>query len=156
MSSQLPQIASTTDLSTEFIRLYYEHQYYRMSKLEDQRLTFTNIVVTLTVVALTFGLSTAQHLTLLQGLGLPALITMLNVFGAIYTWRTLQYIRIHRARAKDILQHYAAALYEIDQARSMPHVGARLGLARIQLVMHIILAVAAGILASLYLVGLLV
>jgi hypothetical protein len=155
MSSQTPEPAAKPDLTIEFTRSYYEHQYDRMAKLEEQRLTFTNIIVALTVVALTFGLSTAQGLTPLQGLGLPALIAMLNVFGAIYTWRTLQYIRVHRNRAKNILQQYAAALYEIDQARAMPHVGSRLGLAKIQLVMHAILTVAAGILGGLYLVSLL-
>ena len=132
---------STKVNDVEFALAYYEHQYERMAKLEEQRLTFTNIVITLTVVALTFGFSSTQGLTLVNGLVLPVLMISLNILGAIYTWRTLQYIHIHRERAKDILKIYAEKVYEVDSLKSLPTTGFRLGLARIQLLMHVVLTI---------------
>lgn len=139
-----------TRTDPEFYRVYYEHQYERMAKLEEQRLTFTNIVVTLTVVALTFSFPNTQGLTVINGLVLPALMFILNIFGAIYTYRTLQYIHIHRKRAKEVLKLCASEIYAIDEAISLPHLKPRLGLARIQLFLHIILTAPSLVLIALY------
>ncbi len=140
---------SETKMNPEFYRMYYEHQYERMSKLEEQRLTFTNIVVTLTVVALTFGFS-IQSLSVINGLILPLLMVILNIFGAAYTYRTLQYVQVHRKRAKEVLKLCASEIYAIDQAISLPDLKLRLGLARIQLLLHIVLTVPLLVLIVLY------
>ena len=46
--------------SEDYVRMYYDHQYDRMGKLESQRLTLTHIVITVTVVAFTFGFGDAN------------------------------------------------------------------------------------------------
>lgn len=129
------------DLSPEFSLAYYEHQYDRVDKLEGQRLTFANIILTLTAGIFTLGYSNITKLNLISGIGLPTLSIILNSFAAIYTWRTLQFIRIHRERAKAILKEYAKDIYRIDTENSSPQIGMRLGLAKLQMYFHIILIV---------------
>ncbi len=55
----------------EYILAYYEHQYERMEKLEGQSLIVTNIVITLSVLAFSFGLGNADEVIgVLVGLAL--------------------------------------------------------------------------------------
>ena len=129
----------------DFVRLYYEHQYDRMKALEEQRLTITNIVISLSVVAFTFGFQNLNDITIINGIGLPVLIIVLNLFAALYIWRTLQYIRVHRHRAKIVLGRYSKEMIEIDSEHKMPHVFLRLGLAKIQLIIHIVLLIPSSI-----------
>jgi hypothetical protein len=121
-----------------YVRMYYEHQYERMKTLEEQRLIFTNIVITLSVVAFTFGFKKLSNLTLLSGIGLPALIMVLNIFAAYYVALTLKYINTHRERAKEVLSKYAKELSVIDSKWVLPKIPLRLGLARIQILIHLI------------------
>ncbi len=111
-------------------------------QLENQRLMITNIVITLSVLAFTFGFSSGDALNIINGIGLPAIMIISNLFAIIYIWRTLQYIRVHQARAKNLLSKYAIVISEIDKSKPMPFVMFRLGLAKIQLLMHILLVIA--------------
>lgn len=139
----MPKKTETSD--PHFIYLYYEHQYERMKALEEQRLTITNIVISLSVVAFTFGFQNLNSITIINGVGLPALIILLNLFAALYIWRTLQYIRVHRNRAKVVLDRYSKEMIEIDAKHEMPHVFLRLGLAKIQLIIHLVLLIPSSV-----------
>jgi hypothetical protein len=120
----------------DYVHMYYAHQYERMTKLEDQRLTVTNIVITLSVLAISVAVSSSQTLTLLASIEIHVLIMLANLFAIFYIWRTLQYVRVHQDRAKAALEHYAPDLAELDKATPMPPGFKRLGLGNLQLLIH--------------------
>ena len=135
------------EVVSEYIRMYYEHQYDRMAKLEDQAMTITNIVVTLTVVALTFGFGSAQSLSVVATVALSVVMVLANGFAIFYRVRTNSWIRTHRLRAKRILEEYAPALYELDKTTFAPHRTGILGMGRwkIQVILHVLLAVTSAL-----------
>ena len=139
------KITKVKRTEADYVRMYYEHQYERMKTLEEQRLIFTNIVITLSVVAFTFGFQNISNLTLLNGIGLPALIIVLNMFAAYYVTLTLKYIGTHRERAKEVLSKYAKEISVIDAKWILPRIPFRLGLAKIQIVIHILVIVISAI-----------
>lgn len=133
----------------EYVHMYYEHQYDRMAKLEEQRLTITNVVITLSIVAFTFGFSNSQNLTEIVGIGLPAVMVASNLFAIVYIVRSADFIGTHRRRAKRILELYAQELHELDESIQWPHrLWARW---RIQVLIHILLILAALFPAYVYL-----
>src|SRR5687768_8662090 len=129
----------------DFVRTYYERQNDRIKALEEQRLTITNIVVSLSVVAFTFGFQGLNNLTVINGIGLPMLIITLNLFAALYIWRTSQYIGVLRNKAKEVLSRYSKEMLEIDSKYPLPHVLFSLGLSKIQFIIHIILLIPSSI-----------
>jgi len=134
---------------TEYVRMYYEHQYDRMAKLEEQRLTITNVVITLSIVAFTFGFSNIQTLTAIVGIGLPFVMVVSNVFAIIYVVRSADFIRTHQKRAKRILELYAQELFELDKSNQWPH--RLLARWKIQVLIHGLLILAALFPAVVYL-----
>ena len=73
---------------TEHMRMYYEHQYDRIAKLEDRRLAMTHIVITLSVITFTFGFANPKDLTVITGLGLPVIMLISNLLVITYINRT--------------------------------------------------------------------
>lgn len=104
----------TPEPSSEYVQMYYAHQYERVAKLEEQRLTITNIVITFSVVAFTFGFSNPANLTILNGIGLPLILILTNLFAIGYIHRCHDFIRAHKDRARAILERYAPALAQIN------------------------------------------
>ena len=47
-------------INPDYVRMYYEHQYDRVKKHEDQALTISNIVLTISALIITFGLNNKQ------------------------------------------------------------------------------------------------
>ncbi len=143
------------EAGAEFVRMYFEHQYNRMAKLEEQGLSITNIVITLNIVAFTFGFSNVQDLTVITGFGLPFMMVISNIFAIAYICVMSKYIRVHQRRAKRVLKFYAQDLYKLDKSIPHPHRG---GVGRrrwIQLLIHTLLAFVALIPAYIYLQGIL-
>lgn len=118
----------------DYVHMYYAHQYERMAKLEDQRLTITNIVISLSVLVLSLAVSSAQTLTLTANIEIHVLIMLANLFAIAYIWRAQQYARVHQDRAKAVLEHYAPELAQLDKSTPMPSDARRWGLGRLQLV----------------------
>jgi hypothetical protein len=109
----MPTKKKTTDL--DFVRLYYQHQYDRVEKNENQRQTATNYVLSLSSLAFTFGFKDFVQLTLISGIGLPLLIIGANAFALLYIDRSVDFIDTHRKRAHEILERYAPELREIEE-----------------------------------------
>jgi hypothetical protein len=126
----------------EYVRMYYEHQYDRMAKLEDQAMTITNVVVTLTVVVLTFGLGST--ISPAATVALSLVMVLANGFAIFYTVRTGSWIQTHRLRAKRTLKEFAPALYNLDNTTFAPHRTGVMGMGRrkIQIILHILLGIA--------------
>ncbi|HEX5734464.1 MAG TPA: hypothetical protein VF131_16630 [Blastocatellia bacterium] len=103
-------------ISDEYVRLYYQHQYERVSRLEDQRLAITNIVMALSTGALAFGFSDLSKVTVVNGIGLPAMIAVSNLFAIGYLLRTREFIRTHKKRARRVLEIHAPDLFELNKS----------------------------------------
>jgi hypothetical protein len=134
--------AEESPIPPEYIRMYYEHQYDRMAKLEEQGLTITNVVMGLSVVALTFGFNNTQGVNTVAIVGLPFVMTIANAFAVGYILRTSSWIRTYQQRAKGVLDCYAHELYEFDQPKAALKTWIP-GRRKIQLALHSLLIVAA-------------
>lgn len=139
------------EVSAEYVRMYYEHQYDRMAKLEDQRLTITSVVITISIVAFTFGFSNTEDLTALNGLGLPIVMVLSNLLAIAYIVHSADVIRAHSQRAKQVLELYAQDLYQLDKSiqwsRRLPERW------KTQLFIHIILILTALFPAYIYILS---
>jgi hypothetical protein len=117
-NSDAPQIKSNP--SPEFVRMYYEHQYGRMAELEQHRLTITNIVITLSLLAFTFGFGDITKLTVINGVGLPIVVILSNIFAIAYIHQASGFMDIHGKRARKALEIYAQELNQINAAIPWP------------------------------------
>jgi len=125
--------------------MYYDHQYDRMGKIESQRLALTNIVITVTVVAFTFGFRDANSLTVLNGVALPVTMVIANVFAVAYICRAAAFIHLHARRAKRTLELYAPALWELDKSMPWPRGPIFYGRSTVHVMLHVLLAAAATV-----------
>jgi len=100
---------------SDFVRMYYEHQYDRMAKHENYRLTLTNYVLTISALVFTFGYQNVSQLTAINGVGLPLIIIVANIFAMGYINRTGDFIQVHQDRAREILNRYAPELIEVNK-----------------------------------------
>jgi len=98
----------------DFVRAYYEHQNDRITKHEDNRLSMTNYVITVSALAFTFGYQNTTQLTIITGIGLPVIIILANTFAILYIERTAEFMRAHQDRAHAILELYAPELKELN------------------------------------------
>ncbi len=71
----------------DYVRMYYEHQYDRIAKHEDSRLTITNYVLTMSALAFTFGYPNVTQLTIINGIVLPVIVILVNIFALLYIER---------------------------------------------------------------------
>lgn len=110
-----PKSVSANGTDFEYIRMYYEHQYERVAKNEESRLTITNYVLTVSALAFTFGYQNTAQLTIINGIGLPLIVLLVNIFALLYIERTTEFAKAHQDRARAILEVYAPELYELNQ-----------------------------------------
>ena len=129
---------------SEYVRMYYEHQYDRMAKQEEQRHSMANIIVSLSVLAFTFAFASGQDLSLITGVLLPLVIIAANIIAWLYMQRTRSWIRVHRQRAKAVLTEYAPSLSHIDGITPERHEVTAVGRGGLQQILHIVLAATAG------------
>ena len=141
----------TKSVDDNYVRMYYEHQYERIGKQEESRLTITNYVITLSALAFTFGYQNVVQLTVINGIGLPLIILIANLFAIAYINRTKDFINAHRARALEILERYAPVLKEINELHRWRKGRFLLGRGHVQIGIHWLLILTALIPASLYL-----
>ena len=120
-------------------RIYYQNQYDRVSKLEEQSLNITSIVATLSIAGFTFGYGGQSNMSMLTGLVLPLALLAVNIFAILYSGRTTKWIANHRLRGEAVLEQYAHNLYEQDremfETGKVRHFGRR----RLQVLLHTML-----------------
>ena len=107
----------------EFVRMYYEHQYDRVAKLEEARSTMTNYVLTLSAIMFTFGYQNVTDLSAINGIALPLIIIVANYFPIKYIDRSTYFVNIHKERARTILKKYAPELGALNESISWPKDG---------------------------------
>jgi hypothetical protein len=102
-------------VDTEFVVMYYQHQYDRVAKLEEQGLNIANIVMTFSIVAFTFGFDKNQGSTAITDVVLPLTMIAANIFAIIYLISAGDWIETHRSRAERILELFAEDIYHLDR-----------------------------------------
>lgn len=112
--------AAEPALLPEYVRMYYAHQYARMSHLQSAKITVTNVVMTLSVVGLTFGFRGDSAPTFVNGVALPLGIVAANLFAILFAWGTHLFERTHQQRAHRVLKMYGRPLYEINRELPWP------------------------------------
>lgn len=134
--------------STEYVRMYYEHQYDRMAQLEQQTFSLSNVVIAASIVMFTFGVGREQSTPVELRCALLLLLASLN--AAVIPWLRGTYhgLAAHRRRARQTLELYAPQLADISNGhRFGGSRGALVGLARgrlnIQTMLHAFLLAAA-------------
>lgn len=108
-------VSNSEDVNPDYVRMYYEHQYDRVRKHEEQTLTMSNIVLTISTVIITFGFNNKQSFGSILILFLPMIIIIVNVFVILYINDRSKWIGQHSKRAKKVLEVYAPALSKIDK-----------------------------------------
>ena len=110
------QLNNADKTDTEYVKMYFEHQYDRFAKLELLAFTFTSIaVIPLSGVLLTFGYNQIGVISRAQNSIVLLFIIVLNIFAILYLVHTSRQGQSHRRRAKKILKKYAPVLAEIDK-----------------------------------------
>ncbi len=107
-------------VESEYIIAYYQHQYDRMAKFDDQSMTVTNIVISLSILAFTFAYDAAQTANFQNAVILPFLIFFSNLFAIGYMQRSRYWIHAHRQRANEVIKIKAVELYKISKKHSPP------------------------------------
>jgi hypothetical protein len=149
----MPRASSKTkteNINPDYVRMYYEHQYDRIKKHEDQALSISNIVLTISALIITFGLNSRQSFGSIFIFFLPALIIIANVFAIFYVRDSGNWIRSHRKRAKRILEIYIPELFVLDSETISPHKKQTVGRRKFQNLIHILFIIIAVILIVLF------
>jgi hypothetical protein len=102
------------DVSPDFARMYYEHQYQRFAYLEQHGFTISNLVIGVCLLALAWTSDTSVELEAGAHVVLLHLVVALNAVAIVYLIRVFFAKRSHQKRAKAVLRHYARFLLEID------------------------------------------
>jgi len=138
---------SLNDISENVLMHYYNHQYERMGKLEDQRTAVTNITTTLSVLAFTFGFNDAVGFSKLVGYALLSVMILANIFAIAYVLKTKSWINTHEKRAKGILEKRYVALHVFDRKTHAKYKSWAPRRWQIQMALHILLLSVASALA---------
>jgi hypothetical protein len=135
---------SLKDVPDDYLIAYYEHQYERMEKLEGQSLTVTNIVISLSVLAISFGLGNSQDIIgILIGLALLIVMGVVNAFAIAYIISSKSWKNTHQKRAKDLLKDRVLELYEFDKNTTASYIEWLPGRTKFQVSLHVILLLVA-------------
>jgi hypothetical protein len=135
------------DVPQEILANYYNHQYDRMGKLEEQRLAITNITITLSVLSFTFGFNIEGAFSRIVGFALLSVMLLANIFAAAYIVRTDSWIKTHELRAKGILKKNFIALWKFDQETHDDYGRWAVSRWQIQLMLHVLLSLVAVVIA---------
>jgi hypothetical protein len=103
------------DVPKDILMNYYNHQYERMGKLEDSRMAITNITITLSVLAFTFGFNASVQYSQLIGYALLFIMMTANWFAIAYILVTKSWIETYKRRSKGILEISAKPLFLFDE-----------------------------------------
>ena len=141
------------DVNSDYVRMYYEHQYDRINKHEDRALSISNIVLTISALVITFGLNNRQAFGSVFIFLLPVILIVANLFATLYVYVGGKWIHSYLTRAKRILEMYAPELYALD----MQTVASRTKYGRrtFQYVIHAMFSFIAVILIILFIVEIL-
>jgi hypothetical protein len=111
--------AKATDLDPGYVRMYYEHQFDRIEKLEGHAITISNFVLTISAAILTFGFNNKESFGPILDL-LPIIIIVVNMSAILYVNDRARWVNQHQTRAKRILEIYIPELYKLEEETVAP------------------------------------
>ncbi len=104
----------------EDFRLYYQHQYDRMKELEQQRLTMTNVIVSLSVLAFSLAFGDIKKLNVVNAVGLPIVVIIANLIALLWNHRSRAFIKMHQKRAHAALEVFAPDVEALNRTIPKP------------------------------------
>ena len=110
----------TKPTDIEVVRMYYEHQYERVAKLEEARSTMTNYALALSTLVFAFGYQNVSSLSVINGIVLPLIIIVANYFPMKNIDRSTHFLNVHKKRARTVLMQYAPELGSLNESISWP------------------------------------
>ncbi len=137
------------DVPRDILMNYYSHQYERMGKLEDARMAITNIAVSLSLLAFTFGFDKDMQSSKEIGYALLIAVTVANGFAIAYILITKSWIATFKQRAKEILELTAKPLFLFDKRTDSKQSTSIFKLWRIHVWLHGLLIAVAAVVAFL-------
>lgn len=97
-------------------RMYHQLQYERITQLEQQRLTMTNVIIGISTAAFAIEYSSLVNINSLSKFILPIVIIAINLFALLYAWKSRKFVKMHQARAKKAREIVSPYLNEINEA----------------------------------------
>jgi len=136
----------------DFSIAFYQHQYERVGKLETQRLTITNICISITAAVFAFSYRNTTNLSFANGLIVPFIVVFSNLLAIFYIQRCYQYMVIHRERARQCLAQFDKEVSSIQGNPELQFPDSFLGIGRrkSQILIHLILIFAAFVPFSIF------
>ncbi len=123
------------------IEAYYNRQYDRLAKHEDQTLVFSNLIVTLSLASFAVGAMKSGDVTILSGVILPIAVILSNICAILFIRRSHSSSAIHVSKAKACMQRYAPGVSEIDAEHPWPRDCWYKKRHRIMMILHGLLAI---------------
>jgi hypothetical protein len=136
--------------STDYVRMYYEHQYDRINKHQEQALNMSNIVLTTSTLIITFGLGNRQSLGTILVLFLPLILLSINFFAILFVTFGGKQVAQHQLRAKRVLEIYAFEIYMIDKETTVPRKKWAIDRIKLQIFIHYLFILFGVILLALF------
>jgi predicted dehydrogenase len=137
--------AANHDLAkeSEGAKVYYEHQYDRMTSLEDQGFKMSGAVFLLTGAVFTFLARTDPSASVLPWQLVIWVMLFSNLLAIAYVWRVNNSINIHGRRAKDLLKKIWPDLAAFDEGYKQRFADKIRARPMIQTLLHVVLVAAA-------------
>ena len=101
----------------ESLKAYNQLQYDRIDKLENQRFSFANLILTLSTGALTLGYpnTTTPTSNLVQEIVIPLMIFLGNFMAIMYIHKSRGFIKMHQERAEKARDLYSPILNQLNK-----------------------------------------
>ena len=99
----------------------YKLQYERIAQHENQRLTFSNLVVVITVAVLTFSAETKLQAEPLPFFLIAILLVLINFIAIQFIGKSRFWIKHHQARAHAILSEHLPDISGIIKSIEKPN-----------------------------------
>ena len=136
--------------SEYLVRMYYEHQYDRLAKLNDQRLRVSGLISTLSILVFTFGFDYEEAPNVVSGIALPIIIILANYLSIVYVTHSQRLKDMHKSRAKKVLSEYAPHLSTIDQGISGDRLKTWFSFSMTLYILHVLFVVISLLLIVIY------
>ena len=128
--------------SEEWTQAYWKHQYGSLREHENQRLTVSNITLSLTLVVLALAFN-QDDFNVVNGLALPLAIIVVNLAAIAFHQSVSNYMGVHHRRAREILAHHAPDLQDMNEAIPLPSGSLFVGRRRPLITLHLTLGLLA-------------
>lgn len=148
---RVKSISKATNTDPSYVRMYYEHQYDRINKHQEQSLNVSNLVLTISTLIMTFGFNNQPSLGSVSILFLPLIMIIVNLFAILFVAFVERTMLQHRERARRVLEIYASELFSIDSEVPISITKRAINRRKIQNLIHYLFILIAIVMLTLFL-----